>query len=670
MSYIQKFKDNPSTQNAHHHFRLAFNKKLLLLLFIVMAIPATVVLTSQQQDTRSKAAPGSRPPIRGYIIEFRDPSLVRERMSMGTTAVRSPEDRRVNLEVQHVIAKQNLLSILNKSEYTGVSPSSTSEVKILGEYENVLNGIALDINREQAEKLKAESPYVKEIYPNYEAEALLLDSVPLISANKVWNLKDSRGKTVTGRNINIGIIDTGVDYRHPALGGSAQGQVYNSKVTSGYDLYNDDDDPMDERGHGTHVAAIAAGNGVLKGVAPGAKITAYKMFGSPTASSPTGADIINALEAVSATRSDEDPNNDISVVNLSVGINCFGFYDANCGPDDRVSEAVDNVTAEGAVVVVAAGNGGPNPATIRSPGTARSAITVGSVNKSKGISSFSSRGPIANGNEILVKPDVVAPGEDICSARFSGLSGVGSCVNADYYSNNGTSMAAPHVAGLVALIKQQNPNLTPLQIKDLIKSKAVSLGLDQNTQGSGIIDASKIFDLSQPPISETPTPQPPASKFFTATAFQDSFVSKEQPGTNFGNNNKLRIDGNPQRITYLKFDLAPVAGKTIKKATLKLKIPKADGSGSSNKFILRRINQAAWTEGGIKYNNRPSLGSQVATFTGKGPGNLIQVNVTNAVKPIAGQRVSWAIITSGNNELILDSRNAASNRPQLLVEYQ
>lgn len=670
MSYIQKFKDNPNTQNVHHHFRLVINKKLLLLLFIVLAIPATVILTSREQDTRSKAAGGSRPPIRGYIIEFRDPSLTRERMSAGTAGARSPEDRRVNLEAQHAIAKQNLLSILNKSEYTAVSPSSASEVKILGEYENVLNGIALDITREQADKLKAQSPYVKEIYPNYEVEALLMDSVPLINANKVWNLRDLRGQTITGKNINIGIIDTGVDYRHPALGASAQGQIFNSKVTNGYDLYNEDDDPMDERGHGTHVAAIAAGNGVLKGVAPGARITSYKIFGSPGAASPTGADIINALEAVSATRSDDDPNNDISVVNLSVGINCQGVYDVYCGPDDKVSEAVDSVSAEGVSVVIAAGNGGPNPATIRSPGTARSAITVGSVNKSKGISSFSSRGPISNGSEILVKPDVVAPGEDICSARFSGLTGVGSCVNGDYYSNNGTSMAAPHVAGLVALIKQQDPNLSPLQIKELIKSKAVSLGLDQNTEGSGIIDASKIFDFSEPPVSETPTPEPPASKFFTATAFQDSFVSKEQPGTNYGTNNKLRIDGSPQKISYLKFDLAPVAGKTIKKATLKLKIPKADGSGSSNKFSLRRVNQSAWTENGIKYSNRPSLGSQVTTFTGKGPGNLIQVDVTNAVKPIAGQRVGWAITSSGSNELILNSRNATSGRPQLMVEYQ
>src|SRR3989338_1423019 len=104
----------------------------------------------------------------------------------------------------------------------------------------------------------------------------LMDSVPLINADDVWLLDEdgndcsvSGKECLTGKGVSIAIIDTGVDYTHPDLGGCfGEG----CKVIGGYDFSDNDNDTMDYHGHGTHVAATAAGNGVLKGVAPDAGI--------------------------------------------------------------------------------------------------------------------------------------------------------------------------------------------------------------------------------------------------------------------------------------------------------------------------------------------------------------------------------------------------------------
>ena len=96
-------------------------------------------------------------------------------------------------------------------------------------------------------------------------------------------------------------------------------------------------------------------------------------------------------------------------------------------PDDAMSQAVDNATARGVVVVVAAGNSGPSEQSIGSPGTARRAITVGASDKSDRLASFSSRGPVIWENGAILKPDIVAPGVSICSTRWDSSSPGSTC---------------------------------------------------------------------------------------------------------------------------------------------------------------------------------------------------------------------------------------------------
>ena len=137
-------------------------------------------------------------------------------------------------------------------------------------------------------------------------------AAPGVNADEIWQ-QDAMGRRctssgsdcLTGKGVIIAIIDSGVDYTHSDFGGCTKEQFLNKecdKVIDGYDFLNNDDDPMDDGGHGTHVAGIAAGNGVLKGIAPDAKIVSYKVLDSKGSGS-----LDNVLSAMERTA---DPNDD------------------------------------------------------------------------------------------------------------------------------------------------------------------------------------------------------------------------------------------------------------------------------------------------------------------------------------------------------------------------
>jgi subtilisin family serine protease len=268
----------------------------------------------------------------------------------------------------------------------------------------------------------------------------------------------------------------GIDYSHPALGG---GFGPGFKVVGGYDLFNNDADPMDDHYHGTHVAGIVAaeGNG-LRGVAPRASLMAFKVLDASGFASESI--IISGIERAMDPNDDGDFRDRVDIINMSLG----GPGD----PDNALSRATDNAVKLGTVVCVAAGNhGGPGNHyfdTIGSPGTARLAITVGASDKSDQLAVFSSKGP--NKKIFSVKPEVVAPGVDI-NSTFS---------NHAYDRHSGTSMAAPHVAGVCALLKSLHPSWTPEQIKSALMTTAIDISEEIMAQGAGRIDALRAAEAS------------------------------------------------------------------------------------------------------------------------------------------------------------------------------
>ncbi len=167
-------------------------------------------------------------------------------------------------------------------------------------------------------------------------------------------VKAVRSEGLDGQGIKIGVIDTGIDYNHPNLFGYGP----SGKVIGGYDYVNTSDKPLDTNGHGTEVAGIIAADGNFTGIVPKAKLLAYKV--SSTGEAVSSDYIVKAIE-----RAMQDG---VNVINISLGIN---------RTNDEIDNAIDKAVKKGAVVVVAAGNNGPQDATIGSPGKDINAITVG-----------------------------------------------------------------------------------------------------------------------------------------------------------------------------------------------------------------------------------------------------------------------------------------------------
>jgi len=267
---------------------------------------------------------------------------------------------------------------------------------------------------------------------------------------------------VTGKGVKVAVLDTGVDEKHPDLQGR---QVAEKNFT-------DSPDNTDEVGHGTHVASTIASKGEkYRGVAPDAEILDGKVCrpGGCTESA-----ILGGMQWAA--------DQGAQVINMSLG----GGDSADIDP---LEAAVNRISQEtGALFVIAAGNSG-RPETIGSPGSAESALTVGAVDRNDGIAPFSSRGPAADG---AVKPDVTAPGVDIVAAE-AGTQG--------HVAMSGTSMATPHVAGVVALLKQQHPDWSGERLKSTVMASAkANPALKPFDQGTGRVDVPKM--LTQQVIAE------------------------------------------------------------------------------------------------------------------------------------------------------------------------
>ena len=346
---------------------------------------------------------------------------------------------------------------------------------------DIIDAIAMKVPKTVVDDI-AQLPFVENIWPDLEVHAMLDTSVGDIGAKYVW---DTYG--YDGSGITIAIIDTGIDASHVALDDlDDDPTTWDPKVIAFKDFVNglddldasDGMDAYDDNGHGTHVAGIAAGTGapdyLYIGVAPKANLVGIKVLDS--SGSGTLSDVIAGIEWAVENK---DVYN-IRVINLSLGASV-----TTADGTSPVAIAVDKAVLAGIVTCVAAGNDGPAPGSISTPGDAHLAITVGAAFDSgegtKGaVASFSSQGPTDDGR---VKPDITAPGVDIMAPEANTVDG--------YIEYSGTSMATPHVAGAVALLLQANPNLDPAQVKYILtRTTQVDYysGTPDNTEGYGYID--------------------------------------------------------------------------------------------------------------------------------------------------------------------------------------
>ncbi|RZB28525.1 MAG: serine protease AprX [Candidatus Argoarchaeum ethanivorans] len=331
---------------------------------------------------------------------------------------------------------------------------------------NIINATALRIPRSSLCEL-SEKPNVEMVYPDRVVHAYLDSSVPVIRADVARNTYN-----LSGSNITIAILDTGIDASHEWLDDLDDNPSTNDpKVIAFKDYVNFFTDPYDDDGHGTHCAAIAAGTGggtEFIGVAVKANLVGVKVLDE------TGdgydSDVIAGLEWCV----DKKDVYQIKVISMSLG------DENNNDGTTPVEMACDAAVDNGIVVCVAAGNSGSRHGTVGDPACAKRVITVGSVDDDMNIAVSSSRGPTA---DYRIKPEVCAVGVHVISARASTTDG--------YVMMSGTSMATPHVAGVAALMFEYNPDLTPDRVRRILMDTATDRGgtVPDNNYGWGVVNA-------------------------------------------------------------------------------------------------------------------------------------------------------------------------------------
>lgn len=421
---------------------------------------------------------------------------------------------------------------------------AAANIPVLFEARTAYSGIAVAATLDQLAMLRS-LPGVANIHILTPKERATARAISFIGAPQFWSATGH----LTGSGVRIGIIDSGIDYTHATFGGPGTAETFRSndptviepgtfpteKVIAGYDFVGDaydasgqsgspfaspDPDPLDcagegtdaarriGGGHGTHVAGIAAGYGVdptgrtyrglysgsvsfeefivAPGAAPNAALVALKIFGCRG----TTTFLTRAIDYAIDPNGDGDTSDRlVDVLNISLGSPFGGETDPDVVAVNRAAEA-------GVVVVVAAGDTGNTFYSVNSPASASRAITVGaSVDTGRdpslpadSLDLLTSRGPQ---RARMLKPDLVAPGLAIRSAAAG--SGAGA------QSLSGTSIAAPHVAGAAALLRQLHPSWTPEQIKAALMNAArptrdASGNLyPPSLAGAGRLDVSLLF---------------------------------------------------------------------------------------------------------------------------------------------------------------------------------
>lgn len=356
------------------------------------------------------------------------------------------------------------------------------DARVRWRYRLVFHGVAVVLPANRVAALRAVDGVGVE-WPNvtYRSSAVKLGPQQ-IGADKLWGANFE----TAGQGMKIGIIDDGVDasnpyfnptgFAYPAGYPKGQTQYATPKVIvqrafpPPSPTYRNASLPFDpaQSFHATHVAGIAAGDRDtpaagqrISGVAPMAYIGNYKALTIPTPDFGLDGNAAEIAAAIEAAVSDG-----MNVINLSLG-------EPEVEPSrDLVVRAIEGAAAAGVVPVVAAGNDGEDfsAGSISSPGNAPSAITVAAVTAKNVVAGFSSAGPTPL--SLQMKPDVAAPGVDILSSLPSSQGTFGLL--------SGTSMAAPHVSGSAALLKERHPTWTVAQIKSALEQTG-----DPATNASG-----------------------------------------------------------------------------------------------------------------------------------------------------------------------------------------
>jgi len=338
-----------------------------------------------------------------------------------------------------------------------VGKAKTKGAEVLHTYEHAIKGFAVKVQNDQViENIKKNNPSISYIEPDYEVQTFAQTLPTGINRIDADRSSTASGDGLNSVNVDIAIIDTGINLTHLDL-----------QVIKDVNFVKATKTGNDDNGHGTHVAGTAAAkddsNGVV-GVAPGARLWAVKVLdrnGSGFLSN-----VIKGIDYVTANAAY------IEVANMSLGCECSS---------SALNTAITKSVAAGITYVVAAGNSAKDAQTF-SPANHDDVIAVSAIADSDGkcgglgpLTSYGADDTFATFSNFGSKVDMAAPGVKIYSTYKSGT----------YATLSGTSMASPHVAGAAALFKASNPSASPLDVKNSLISKGSTPSTVCDGNGSG-----------------------------------------------------------------------------------------------------------------------------------------------------------------------------------------
>lgn len=504
-------------------------KKLLLLTAVLLPLflfaqnePQSGKFSSRLQTALDNSAEGDF--IKAYILLSERVDILALKQELDARGADLQERTRTvitTLQAQAAATQGPLLQWLQEQGARELRPRWIANVIFADLTPAMLNALS---RRSDVEQLDLNVPLLPD---EHQVEALNVPPVPngaepglkAINAHKLWEL----GYTGYGRKSFTS--DTGIDPRHPALAGKYLG-MYTAPELAWYQYNSSNTRPFDCGYHGTHVTGTILGLDRLNNDTIGVAFNALWM-GGPTLCGVGTADNVEAFEWCLNPDGDENTTDDMpDVVNNS-------WFDPGVGGGECQSMYVDVLTAleaAGVAVVFSAGNEGPDASSITPPKNINvglvNTFSVAALNAGNSAAGFSSNGPskCSGTGSLKIKPEVSAPGVNVRSSFPDG----------QYAFLQGTSMAAPHVAGAILLLKEAFPYLTGEEIKLALYFSCTDLGPEgeDNTYGMGIIDVYAAYEYL---INEGNIPVSPAFQ-------RDLLISGvEFPNVNCDNSFEARV---------------------------------------------------------------------------------------------------------------------------------
>ena len=400
-------------------------------------------------------------------------------------------------DVKGSLIDKSLPNLQKTFVYKNISGKNINVKQLVVNFEKLKEVEYAEPNYIYTLQVQPNDPYYLDSYPNNTVERDLawnpvfdyLWGLKKINSEAGWNL-------ITGDNtIIVAVSDTGVDYTHPELGGCTYQNVMLNQcpvIVPGYDYVAYDDNPIDDHGHGTHVAGtIAAISNNSQGIAGLAQVKIMPVKGLDSLGSGSivdlGAGIVYAVD------------HGANIINMSWGGTANSHF---------LTDALKYAYESDVVLIAAAGNSNKDAASFF-PAANQYVLAIAATNYQDARASFSNYGNVV---------DVAAPGQDILSLRASGTKMTNTVVHNIYLVASGTSMATPHVSGLAALLRSKYPNSTNIEIYARITESADQISTDKYI-GTGRINLYKAVtgDYPTPTLSPTVTLTPTVTPSLTPT---------------------------------------------------------------------------------------------------------------------------------------------------------